>query len=252
MKKAFVLSFLTAVLLLFMTGSALAQIVPGCARAADEAARVETARALLELELANYASVINYWADDITYKDPFLTNSGRQEMLDFLNAMFSGTVYGYPLDRAVTIKDEMVVTHPDDSMTYMATLEWSGTSVSKDGLDLFFVQTGMSILKFRPGEGCPYYHRDYYTEGDTWWNIAAWLPEITMMRNVYINMFGLAGRCFDYDGDGFSKYTAATGCPYGGAFVYDCNDFDAGVNPNATEIPGNGVDDDCKPVATPD
>jgi len=243
MKKMFVQSLLCGVLLLFMTGNVLAQVAPGCDRAADETSRVATARALLELELSNYASVINYWAEDVTYKDPFLTNAGRQEMLDYLDAMFGGTAYGFPDDRSVTIRDELIRTNPDDSMTYMATLEWSGTFGAA-----FFVQKGMSVIKFRPGEGCAYYHRDYYSEGDTWWNIPAWLAEITTMRNVYIAMFGLGNRCFDEDGDGYTKYAAATGCAH---LLVDCNDFVAGINPGAPEIPGNGVDDDCRPI-TPD
>jgi hypothetical protein len=245
MKKVFGISVLCTLLFLFITGNAMAQIVPGCARASDETTRIETARALLDLNMGNYASVINYWAEDITYKEPVLTNSGRQEMLDYLEAMFGGTAYGYPNDRAVTIKDQVATTHPDGSMTYMATLEWTGTFGTG-----FFIQTGMSIIKFAPGEGCPSYHRDYFTEGDTWWNIPLFLPEIRTMRDIYVLLFGLGGRCFDGDGDGYSKYGVSTGCPNGGTAVYDCNDFVAEINPGATEIPGNGVDDDCKPITT--
>jgi hypothetical protein len=237
MKKAYAISVFCALLILFTTGSALAQIVPGCARADDETTRIETARAVLELTASNYASVINYWADDIVYKDPFLTNNGRQEMLDYLDAFYSGSIYGWPDDKVVTIKDELAKTWPDGSMTYLATIQWTGTSPLG-----FYFQTGMSIIKFRPGEGCPYEHRDYWTEGDSWYQVPDWTAEGAVMRGVYIQIMGLTGRCFDDDQDGYTKYKQATGCPNPGL---DCNDFVPEINPGATEIPGNGIDDDC-------
>ena len=237
MKKAYAISIFCTLLILFMAGSALAQIVPGCARADDETTRIETARAVLELTATNYASVINYWADDIEYKDPFLTNNGRQEMLDYLDGFYSGSIYGWPNDRVVTIKDELAKTWPDGSMTYIATIQWTGTSPLG-----FYFQTGMSIMKFRPGEGCPYYHRDYWTEGDSWYQVPAWKLEGDIMRGVYITLFGLTGRCFDDDQDGYTKYRQAQGCPNPGL---DCNDFVPEINPGAIEIPGNGINDDC-------
>jgi hypothetical protein len=243
MKKGLLVSSLCALLFLYTAGSALAQIIPGCARAADEATRLETARAVVEVDAGTYESVINYWAEDVTYREPVLTNSGRQEMLDYLAAVFGGTPYGFPDDKEVTIKDEVYKTEPDDSMTYIASMEWTGTFGTQ-----FFIQTGMSIIKFRPGEGCPYYHRDYFTEGDTWWNLPIWQPDIRTSREQYILLFGLSGRCFDDDGDGYTKYAGAAGCPNAGL---DCNDFVFDINPGATEIPGNGIDDDCNP-STPD
>ncbi len=53
--------------------------------------------------------------------------------------------------------------------------------------------------------------------------------------------------CTDGDGDGYGNPGSAA-CPNGSAT--DCNDGNAAVNPGATEIPGNGVDDDCN-AATP-
>jgi hypothetical protein len=227
--------------------------LPGCAepcsRDADEASRIATARALVTLNASNYLSLIDYWAEDIVYREPVWTNTGRAELLDYLSAVFAGTAYGFPDNRQVAIKNELYNTHPEDgSMTYMATVEWSGTFGTE-----FFTQTGMSIIKFRPGEGCPYYHRDYSTEGDTWWNIPAEKEDVNLFRNIYVERFGLSGRCFDGDGDGYTKYKNATGCPNGRVeggvdLDVDCNDFVPEINPGAIEIPDNGIDEDCDPV----
>lgn len=237
MKKAYAISIFCILLFLFMAGSALAQVTTGCDRGVTEADRAQTARDLLQVDASNYASRVNYWAEDVEYKEPVLTNHGRQEMYDYLAAMFGGTPYGFPIDKALTIKDELYRTDPDDSMTYIATVQWDGHFGAE-----YFYQRGISIIKFDPGEGCPSYHRDYWTEGDTWWNVASLKSLIDTMRGVYIGLFGLTGRCFDDDGDGYTKYAGGAGCPNAGL---DCNDFVAGINPGATEIPGNGIDDDC-------
>ncbi len=49
--------------------------------------------------------------------------------------------------------------------------------------------------------------------------------------------------CVDLDGDGY-------GSPASGSCAYldlDCNDTDPDVNPGMTEIPDNGINDDCRP-----
>jgi len=243
MKRGFGLSVVALWFFLLSAGEAWAQIQPGCSRPADEAARLATARALVTVNSTTYQSVINYWAEDVVYKEPVLTNVGRVEMLEYLQTVYGGSPFGFPMDKHTTIRNELYKTHPDGSMTYMATIEWSGTFGTA-----FFIQKGMSIVKFRPGEGCASYHRDYFTEGDSWWNIPIWQGDIRSSREMYIYLFGLTGRCFDEDGDGYTKYSAATGCPNPGL---DCNDFVAEINPGVREIPGNGIDDDCNP-GTPD
>jgi len=52
-----------------------------------------------------------------------------------------------------------------------------------------------------------------------------------------------AGDCVDLDGDGYGN-PADPACPYP---EEDCDDDNPDVNPGMTEIPGNGLDDDCDP-----
>ena len=52
----------------------------------------------------------------------------------------------------------------------------------------------------------------------------------------------------DTDGDGYGAGAATTGCAQPGGTsttANDCNNSNAAVNPGATEILGNGIDDDC-------
>lgn len=58
----------------------------------------------------------------------------------------------------------------------------------------------------------------------------------------------------DKDADGFGNILVTKkACDKPTGFVDnddDCDDAKAGVNPNATEIPGNGIDDDCDGIDT--
>ena len=55
-------------------------------------------------------------------QESILTNYSRQEMADYLEAVF-----GWSSDMELVIKDEMYQTHPDGTMTYMAVNKWFGT-----------------------------------------------------------------------------------------------------------------------------
>jgi len=215
-----------------------AQPVPGCSRSADEVSRVETARSILKVNRNNYMDVINYWAEDAIYKETVVTNNSRQEMWEYLSAVFEKSP-----DMELIIDDELYKTLPDGSMTYMATNYWLGTW---QGLGTYY-HPGMSIIKFDPGEGCVSYQRDYFTEGDTWWGLQFFRPTIRQLRQVYIYSVGLIDRCFDEDGDGYGKYRTL-GC---GNWALDCNDYDSEVNPGAEEIPGNNKDDNCDNIVDP-
>lgn len=246
--------------LLLLSGSAMGDIFgpaecastldPGrcCDRAADETTRVETARAILRVNKQTYRTVINYWAvkgsgedgvgeDGAVYEETTLRNFTRQEMWEYLNVVFQ-----WSSDMELVTLDELWETHPDGSMTYMVVNKWFGSTMGG-----YYEQPGISIVKFRPGEGCAAYQRDYFSEGDTWWGMSFSRDMVRAKRETVITELGLGQRCVDDDGDGYTKYLAATGCPNEGL---DCDDYHAAVNPAATEIPGNGFDDDCDPATS--
>jgi len=152
----------------------------------------------------------------------------------------------------MVIKDEAWRTDPvSRDFIYTSTNVWSGVW---EGFGPY-IQEGMSVVKFREDEGCAYYQRDYFTEGDTWIGI----PQLTILmstaREEYLKIVAKDDDCFDADGDGWSKYltTGCTdpdpaNCGCGDPLKQgkrDCNDYDADVYPGGTEVVGNGVDDDC-------
>lgn len=241
--------------LLCCTASPLhAQVIPGCHRDANEATRVETARSILRVnarvdpltgveDVDHYHRVINFWAehgsgedgvgeDGALYRESILSNYSRQEMWDYLDVVFD-----WSSDMELRVLDEIWETHPDDSMTYMVVNLWFGNTDAG-----YYEQPGISIVKFRPGEGCAAYQRDYFSEGDTWWGMSFAQQLVRDNRETTLQQLQLTGRCVDDDGDGFPKYGALQGCPQA---ELDCNDYSADINPGVMEIPDNGIDDNC-------
>ena len=153
-------------------------------------------------------------------------------MWDYLDVVF-----GWSSDMELVVYDELWETHSDDSMTYMNVNRWFGSTDAG-----YYEQPGISIVKFRPGEGCAAYQRDYFSEGDTWWGIDPLPQFVSGMRNRTITALGLTDRCVDDDGDGYPKYSASTGCPQ---TELDCDDYHDDINPAAAEIAGNDIDDNC-------
>ena len=230
MKRGLALLAVGAILLLLTPVSALAI----CTQPTDDASRVETARRILKVNALDWEEVIEFWADDAIYQESVITNYSREEMREYLSKIFA-----WSSDMELIIKDEIWGYDASGDFVYTATNVWSGTW---EGFGPY-VQEGMSIVKFRPGEGCAYYQRDYFTEGDTWIGIPELSYLIATMREEYLKIIGYMDKCFDEDGDGYSKYKT-TGCTYISS-RRDCNDYDPDINPGAAEVPGNGLDDNC-------
>ena len=238
MKRGYVIYVVCAVSLLLIPVSALGQPVPGCTRGTEVSDLVETAERILMVNAGDYQEVINFWAEDAIYKEAVVTNSSRQEMYEYLDLIFA-----WSADMELVIGDKMYGFDPESGdFIYTATNVWSGTW---DGYTPY-VQEGMSIVKFRPGEGCAYFQRDYFTEGDTWIGIAQVSGLISMMREEYLKIVEKDDTCYDWDGDGHGKYLTA-GCPAGTLETgeRDCNDYDDTTYPGAVEIKGDGIDSNC-------
>lgn len=254
MKNKYLVSIFSALLVLFVAQTATAQVVPGCVRATDEATRIETARSILkvngrvdpvtgEKNVDHYHTVINYWAengsgedgvgvDGAVYQESTLSNFTRQDMWDYLDVVFN-----WSSDMELVTLEELWETHPDGSLTYMVVNKWFGSTDAG-----YYEQPGISIVKFRPGEGCASYQRDYFSEGDTYWGMSFAQGLVRAKREATIANLGLTSKCVDDDGDGYTKYSTAMGCPN---VEVDCDDYHANINPGATEILANGIDENC-------
>lgn len=132
--------------------------------------RLEIGRALIEINGADWQSLLPYYTDDIEYHDPIVDIRGIDTMVPFLARLFASSG-----DLITTVEDEALV-----GGTYTATWTMSGQF---DGIP--YSAKGMSILKFRPGTAQAYYSRDYYTEGDVMATIPGLDQAIGGFRTYY-------------------------------------------------------------------
>jgi hypothetical protein len=131
--------------------------------------RKSIGRELVEIQAANWPSLLQFYADDIEYYDPIVSIQGIDMMAQFFARLFASGP-----DLITTVEDEICI----DGI-YAATWTMAGSFNS-----LPYSAKGMSIVKFRPGETQAYYARDYYTEGDIMINIPL-LDEPTLAFRTY-------------------------------------------------------------------
>jgi hypothetical protein len=127
-------------------------------------------RALIEVQAAEWPSVLPYYTDDIEYYDPIVSIQGIDMMAQFLGGLFGSTP-----DLVTTIEDETCI-----NGIYTATWTMVGTFA-----EVPYSAKGMSIIKFRPKERQVYYQRDYYTEGDIMINIPGLAEPTEVFRTFY-------------------------------------------------------------------
>lgn len=132
--------------------------------------RLKIGRALVEINAANWQSLLMYYTDDYEYYDPIVHIEGFDTLVPFFARLFAGSP-----DLVTTVEDEMLI-----NGVYTAT--W--TMVGKfNGVD--YSAKGMSILKFRDWSTQTYYSRDYYSEADVMATISGLDQAVDGFRAFY-------------------------------------------------------------------
>ena len=141
--------------------------------------RVINARRMMVVDADDFDDIIDLWADDINYQDAVVDIFGKEDFYDFLSKLFV-----FMTEYALEIDDEV---YQGDS--YMCTWRMYGKSQPNIATapEVPFDAKGMSIMKFRPGEVQPYYHKDLFTEGDIWSEIPYLGVYVRVMRELYLN-----------------------------------------------------------------
>ena len=132
--------------------------------------RLEVGRALIEVQSANWPSVLPYYTEDIEYHDPIVDIYGIEDMTEFL-----GRLFGSSPDLVTTIEDETLI-----GGVYTAT--W--TMVGQFS-DVPYSAKGISIIKFGRRSAQVYYQRDYYSENDIMINIPGLDQAVIGFRTFY-------------------------------------------------------------------
>ncbi|MGB5987056.1 MAG: nuclear transport factor 2 family protein [Desulfobacterales bacterium] len=113
--------------------------------------RLEVGRALVEINAANWQSLLPYYTDDYEYHDPIVDIYGFDTLVPFFARLFTSSP-----DLVTTVEDEMLI-----GRVYTATWTMVGQF---NGVP--YEAKGMSIIKFRDWSTQAYYSRDYYSESD--------------------------------------------------------------------------------------
>ena len=114
-------------------------------------ARLEVGRRLVEINVADWQSLLPYYAADYEYHDPIVNIFGFDVLVPFFARLFASSP-----DLVTRVEDETL-----QDGVYMATWTMSGQF---NGVP--YSAPGMSIVKFADDGLQVDYSRDYYTEGD--------------------------------------------------------------------------------------
>lgn len=159
----------------FVTIVSVFMLIPMTGHSESDSSRINRerkaiGRALIEVQSANWPSVLPYYTDDIEYHDPIVDIQGIDMMTEFLARLFGST------PNLVTVIEDETCINGIYSASWIMAGDFNGVP---------YEAKGMSIVKFRPGQIQAYYQRDYYTEGDIMASIPGLDEAIAGFRTYY-------------------------------------------------------------------